>query len=180
MGTTPEELKSNIDRTRSELTADVDALADRVSPGAIARRRTEAVRGSVGSVRDKVMGTMSTAGSGVGDAPTAIADRAQGSPLAAGLIAFGAGLLTAALLPSTPAEQKVASQLKDAAAEPVKEFAKDQAHQAQESLQPVAQDAISEVKDTAADAAQATAEHAKTAGSDVAGQARDAAQSVKD
>lgn len=38
MGTSPEELKAEIDLTRAELAADVDALAEKVSPTAVVRR----------------------------------------------------------------------------------------------------------------------------------------------
>jgi hypothetical protein len=42
MGATPEELKADIDRTRAELVADVDALAEKahtLSPAHVANRR---------------------------------------------------------------------------------------------------------------------------------------------
>ena len=178
MGTTPEELKANIAQTREELTADVNALSDRVSPGKIAQRRTQAVRESVGGVRDRVMGAASSASDGATSAPTAVAERAQGNPLAAGLIAFGVGLLTSSLLPSTEPERQLATAVKDNVAEPVKDFASDQAQQAKEALQPEAQEALSELKDSAVDAAQKTAESAKSAGGDLADQARDAAHTV--
>jgi Protein of unknown function (DUF3618) len=176
MGATPDELKSNIERTRSELTADVDALADRVSPGKIARRRTEAVRGTMSGAKDRVMGGVSSATS----APTAVADRAQGNPLAVGLVAFGAGLLASSLLPSTSTEQQIATAVKDTAVEPIKAFAKDQAQQAQETLQPAAQEAAADLKESAVSAAQNTTEHAKSATNEVADRTRDAAQTVKD
>jgi hypothetical protein len=179
MGTTPEELKTNIERTRGELTADVDALADRVSPASIARRRADAVRGSAQGVRDRVMGSVSAASDTAGNAPASVSQKAQGNPLAAGLIAFGAGLLVSSLLPSTEAEQQVGTAVKDNAVEPVKAFAQDQAQEAKEALRPAAEEHISQVKESATDAAQTTADHAKSAGGDVADQARDSADAMK-
>jgi hypothetical protein len=179
MGTTPEDLKTNIERTRGELTADVDALADRVSPASIARRRVDSVRGSAQGVRDRVMGSVSSASDSAGSAPSAVSQKAQGNPLAAGLIAFGAGLLASSLLPATRAEQQVGTAVKDKAVEPVKAFAQDQAQEAQQALRPVATDHVAQVKESATDAAQTTADHAKSAGIDVADQARDSAAAVK-
>jgi hypothetical protein len=179
MGTTPEDLKTNIERTRGELTADVDALADRVSPASIARRRADSVRGSAQGVRDRVMGSVSSASDTAGGAPSAVTSKAQGNPLAAGLIAFGAGLLASSLLPSSEAERQVGTAVKDNAVEPVKAFAQDQAQEAQQALRPVAEDHIAQVKDSATDAVQTTTDHAKSAGSDVADQARDSADAVK-
>jgi hypothetical protein len=179
MGTTPEELKTNIERTRGELSADVDALADRVSPASIARRRADSVRGSAVGVRDRVMGSVSSASDTAGSAPSAVTSKAQGNPLAAGLIAFGAGMLASSLLPSTAAERQVGTAVKDTAVEPVKAFAQDQAQEAQQALRPVAEDHVAHVKESATEAAQTTAEHAKSAGSDVADQARGSADAMK-
>ena len=179
MGTTPEDLKTNIERTRGELSADVDALADRVSPASIARRRADSVRGGAQGVRDRVMGGVSSASDSAGSAPSAVSAKAQGNPLAAGLIAFGAGLLASSLLPSTQAERQVGTAVRDNAVEPVKEFAHSQAQEAQEALRPVAEEHVAAVKESATDAAQTTADHAKSAGSDVADQARDSADAVK-
>jgi hypothetical protein len=179
MGTTPEDLKTNIERTRGELSADVDALADRVSPSSIARRRADSLRGSAQGVRDRVMGTVSSASDTADGAPAAVTQKAQGNPLAAGLTAFGAGLLVSSLLPATQAERQVGTAVKDNAVEPVKAFAQDQAQEAQQALRPVAEEHVAQVKEAATDAAQATADHAKSAGSDVADQARDSADAVK-
>jgi hypothetical protein len=51
--------------------------------------------------------------------PGAGAAACPGNPLAAGLIAFGAGWLVASLLPATEPEQQVAWQARDLAAEKV-------------------------------------------------------------
>jgi Protein of unknown function (DUF3618) len=179
MGTTPEDLKNNIERTRGELSADVDALADRVSPASIARRRADSVRGTAQSARDRVMGSVSSASESASSAPSAVSEKAQGNPLATGLIAFGVGLLASSLLPSTQAERQIGTAVKDNAVEPVKDFAQDQAQEAQQALRPVAEDHVAQVKQSATEAAQSTADHARSAGSDVADQARSSADAVK-
>jgi ElaB/YqjD/DUF883 family membrane-anchored ribosome-binding protein len=197
MGATPDELKENIERTRAELAADVDALSDRVNPAQAARRQVGAVKAGATGLKDRVMGTAGDAGSAVGGGVTAAAgsaadavtaapgvavSRTQGNPLAAGLIAFGAGLLTASVLPSTRKEQELALQVKDKAsdaAQPVVQAAKESAQQVAQDLKPAAQQAVEQVKETATDAAQTTTEQAKSAAGDVAETTQESAGSVK-
>jgi len=53
----PEEIRADIERTRSELSRDVDALGDKVSPSSAARRQVDRVRSGVTRAKDRVMGT---------------------------------------------------------------------------------------------------------------------------
>src|SRR4051794_27517417 len=100
----PEEIRADIESTRRELGQDVDALADKVTPSKIVDRQKNKIRGAFTNVRESVMGAAddaassmhdagSSAASGVADAGHTIARKAKGNPLAAGLVAFGAGLL---------------------------------------------------------------------------------------
>jgi hypothetical protein len=57
MGSRPEELRSEIERTREELAYDVDRLADRTVPSRVAGRKWEGAKNRVRSVTDRVMGT---------------------------------------------------------------------------------------------------------------------------
>ena len=57
MGQSTEELSQEIAETRQSMTANVDALQDKVSPSAIVERRKQAARGRMLGVRDRVMGT---------------------------------------------------------------------------------------------------------------------------
>ena len=59
MGTSPDQMRAEIAATRSQLSADVDRLADRASPRRMARRRKARMRRTVSGVRDRVMGTAS-------------------------------------------------------------------------------------------------------------------------
>ena len=54
MGQSTEELKAEIEQTRQSMTADVDALQDRVSPSAIVERRKQAARSRVLGMRDRL------------------------------------------------------------------------------------------------------------------------------
>src|SRR6478752_6501811 len=114
MSNDPEQIRREIEHTRSELSDNVNALGDKVNPGSIAKRQVGRVRGAATSVKDAVMGSAAdtgqqvatTMGDAVSNAPNAVARKAQGSPLAAGLIAFGAGLLVSSLLPASRVEQQ--------------------------------------------------------------------------
>ncbi len=197
MGATPDQLKSNIERTRAELAADVDALTDRVNPASVARRRMDTVKSGATGLKERVMGSASDAGSSMGSTassaagsvadvvtgtPAAAVRRTQGNPLAAGLIAFGTGLLATSLLPSSHKEQELAIQVKDKAsdlAQPVAQAAKESAQQVAQELKPAAQQAVEQVKETAGEAAETTAESARNAAGDVASTAQGSADAVK-
>ena len=106
--------------TRGDLSDNVNALGDKVNPGSIARRQVGRVRGAAVSVKEACWAatpTPPTPGSDrrpwVTRCPTprdAVARKAQGSPIAAGLIAFGAGLLVSSMLPASRAEQQAAER----------------------------------------------------------------------
>jgi hypothetical protein len=164
----PEQIRLEIERTRAELATDVDTLHEKVSPSAIASRRTQAAKSRLSGVKEKVMGSASSAGDStssglhsatdtVKSAPSSVKQQTQGNPLAAGVIAFGAGWLISSLLPASEKEKQATMQAKDTVSEhsdtltaPLKEAAQG----AKENLQPHAQNAAESVKATATDAAQ--------------------------
>jgi uncharacterized protein YjbJ (UPF0337 family) len=224
MTTDPDQLRAEIDRTRANLSNDVDALTEHVAPKNVAKRQADKVKGAVGGVKDRVMGKADDlvdavtdktddlkgavshkagdvrasgagAAGGAGDVAGRVGDRASdvagragdvagrvgdragdvagragdvagrvgdaasqapaklrsasaGNPLAAGLIALGAGWLVASLIPASSKEQQLASTVKDSAgalAAPVKERA-----------QGVAQDVAGNIKSSAVDAVLAS------------------------
>jgi len=155
----PEVLREQIEDTRRELGADVDALADKVTPGKIMQRQTNKVRGAFGSMKDRVMGSASDAGSSlssVADDASGVArnvaEQAKGNPLAVGLIAFGIGWLASSLIPASTAEKRIAGSVKDAA-EPLAHEVTDAAREVGENLKQPLADAADAVKTTATDAA---------------------------
>ena len=193
----PEAIRRDIEQTRQSLSQDVDVLNEKVNPRYAVQRRKEAARSSLSRARERVMGSMPSMGSGnsgsagsgsggtvqamgdrVSSAPDMARSQAQGNPMAAGLIAFGAGWLVSSLLPATQAEQQAARAVQERAsdlAEPAKEMAKDAASQ----LQGSAQQAADSVRSTAQDAVQEVKGEAQSAKSDVQGQAQSSAQSVR-
>ena len=86
-------------------------------------------------------------------APHQARRKAEGNPLAAGLIALGAGWLLASLLPPSEAEKQAAAKVKDQA-QPVAEEAKSQARSMAEDLKGPAQESAQRVQDSAAQSAE--------------------------
>lgn len=201
----PDQLESDIGQTRESLRKDMNRLNDRVSPQRLVSSRRERIKNTADSVKGRLMGsaddpgqaasdkmgsaaasaknaTNSAAGKlsdAAGSAPQAIRENTQGNPVAAGLIAFGAGWLLSSLLPASQAEKDAAQQVEENAGvvvDPLKESAKEAASNLQQPLQ----DSADSLKRTATDAADRTTDHAKSAASDVKGQAEDARDDVAD
>lgn len=186
MSESPEEIRADIERTRRELGSDVDALADKVNPSKIVDRQVDKVRGAFGSVRDRVMGAAEDAGSSVSDAGSQITDvkdrvvaKAEGNPLAVGLIAFGAGLLIASLVPASSKEKGLAATVKDQA-QPLVDQASDVAKEVGEHLKAPAQAAMASVKESAQDSVAAVKEEAQTATAEVKDQAQHARDNISE
>ncbi|MGV2922063.1 DUF3618 domain-containing protein [Streptomyces alfalfae] len=142
---------------------------------------------TAGSLADTAKDTTGQIGDAVQRAPSQVKQQTQGSPLAAGLIAFGAGMVTAALLPTTKAEEQAGRQLRehsDELLEPAKQQAIQAAQDVKEELRRPATEAVEAVKSTAQDAARTTKEQAQTAGQDTAQGLRemgqDTAQEVRE
>lgn len=188
----PEVIRRDIESTRADLSRNVDALTEKVSPSRVVGRRVDRAKDAVGSVKDKVMGSnddpydhgamggatdkASSVASSIGDtatsAPTIARQKTQGNPLAAGMIAFGVGWLASSLLPATEKEQEAATAVKDKASEhsdtltaPIKEAAGN----AKENLRAPAQDAVQSVKGTATEATATVKEEAAAAKDGVTG-----------
>ena len=170
MGQNSEELTTtpaDIAATRSNLSRDIDELADKVSPARVVDRRKAAARNRLGSVKERLMGSASNAGGSVSGAASnatgsvsdtassaldSVGSRAQGNPLAAGLVAFGAGMLISALIPASQKEAELAKSAVDAAKEhgqPVLDEAKSVGQQMGQDLKESAADSAQQVKASA-------------------------------
>lgn len=200
MSENPDAIRADIEATRARLGTNVDAVADKVTPSNIVHRQTDKVKDAVYGVKDKIMGTaeeasdsvgsaigdagsavgstFGNAGSAIGDAPHKVAVKAQGSPLAAGLIAFGAGLLVSSLIPPSAKEREAAQALKSAA-EPVTSQLTEAAKDVAQGLQDPAKEALENVKTTAADAAEIVKEEGQAGVSDVKDTAADAKDHIQ-
>ncbi len=66
----PDQIRRDIERTQAHLSSDVDALAEKVTPGRIVERRVGRAKAAAGRLRDRVMGSddpTPSYGAGVGD-----------------------------------------------------------------------------------------------------------------
>lgn len=189
MGESAEELRRDIEDTRAGMAVTVDAIGERVRPGRIIARRRDRMRSGFGSVRDSVMGAphhvhsavsegTSTAASDVGQLKDEAYVRASGNPFAAGLIAFGAGMLAATLIPPADGERRAAGRAKDAAG-PLMEPVQEAAHEVVDLAKEHGQEAVAAVKDTATSAGSAVAETATTQTKETAQQAKQQASGPK-
>lgn len=208
MTSDPDQIRRQIEGTRRELSADVNLLTEKVSPGRAVGRRVERARGTVTNLKDKIMGSAYDATSSVGDtassatervssatsnaagsvagaveeAPRAMRRQTQGNPLAAGLIAFGAGWLVASLLPATRKEQELATQAKDVIADrlqPVAQQVQQAATEVKDNLREPAQHAVESVKSTTSDAASTVADEGRAATEQVTDRAQEAKRNVQ-
>jgi hypothetical protein len=135
----------------------------------------DAVAGKAYAARDTVSEKASEARGAVSRAPMAVKQKAQGNPLAAGVIAFGLGMLVSSLIPATEKERQAVSQLQENL-EPVKEKASELAREVGESLKPAAQEAAQSVKAVATEGAQ----NVKQEGAAAAAEIKDQAQTSKE
>jgi hypothetical protein len=141
-------------------------------------------RDAAGTVQDKARdaaGTVQEKAAGAADAvrgaPQAVTRQAQGNPLAAGIIAFGVGMLAATLVPVTDAERRAGAQLKDNA-EGLTDKVKDVAGEMKGDLSGTVQQAAGQLKETAQDAAQTTKAQAQSSAQDATQQTKQAAQNA--
>ncbi|MFF2299676.1 DUF3618 domain-containing protein [Arthrobacter sp. NPDC058127] len=177
MSENPDDIRSEIEETRRRLGTNVDAVADKVTPSHVVRRQTEKVKDAVFGVKENIMGAADDAGAAVGDVPHRLAGKTQGNPLAAGLMAFGAGLLVASLIPASDKEKEAVVALKDAA-EPLTTELAGVARDVAQDLQQPAQEALENVKAAATDAADHVKKESQTAVSDVTETATDTANRI--
>lgn len=195
----PEEIRRDIERTRGNLSRDVNALGEAVQPGNVARRQAQKVGGAAADLRDsikeRVMGSddpydaspgigdrVGEATSGMGDraqdAQQAVRRKAQGNPLAAGLIALGAGWLVGSMLPASEREQQLARTALDNTdrAQPLVDEVKTVAQDAADHLKQPAQEAVSAVQGSA----QSAVDTVRTEGEVQVAQVKSSAQDSKD
>jgi Protein of unknown function (DUF3618) len=181
MATEADRIRHEIEATRAELARDVDRLAEHASPARLAHRRLErlrdGVKDGVRSVRDRVIGASeeaastvagaaADAGAGIQQAPRKLAGVTQGSPVAVGVIAFGSGLLAAALIKETEAERRaarLAAETLGPALEPLQQAGRALADDVRASVE----SAAGEVRTAAIDAASGVGAAAAAGATDV-------------
>ena len=185
----PDQIRHEIEATRGDLSDNVNALADSVRPGNVARRQVDKVKDGASDLKDRVMGMAEDATASVshaaegakdtaGSAPSAVRGRTRGNPVAAGLVAFGLGWIVASLIPASSAEQQAATALKDKA-QPLTDEMTQAAKQVAGNLQEPVQEAISQVKESAAQSASTVKDEATSTAQSVSSSAQSATDEVK-
>ncbi len=208
MGTRAEELSTtpeDIEATRADLSRNIDELADKVSPTRVVHRQKQAAKGRLSSLKDKMMGSASGARGSVASAGGSMTDsasgamssvsdtahgavgtlesRTEGNPLAAGLVAFGAGMLISALIPASEKEAQAAQQLVETAKDkgrPLMEEARSVGQEMGQNLKESATEAAQEVKSTAQDSAATVKEEGQSSARTVKDQGQSSAETVRD
>jgi uncharacterized protein DUF3618 len=196
-----QELRRDIEETRSHLGTTLDTIGERVIPSRIVARRKSRMRDRIDSIRSSVMGsatsvqtsvqdsahrvadTVGSAAGSIGDevreAPAQIADQARGNPLAAGLVAFGIGMIVATVIPATRSEEQAAVALEDKLG-PLQDQAKQIGSDLKDTVQESARDAAEHVKARAGEAAQELKSDAGEAATDLKEHAGQAPGEVRD
>lgn len=133
---------------------------------------------SLHGAKDTVAAKLSGAGTAISHTPAQVKAQAQGNPLAAGLIAFGAGMLISSLIPASTKEREAAQEVRTAA-EPLAGKVSEAAKDVVQDLKEPAQEAVESVKATAADAVQNVKSEGQGAATDVKDRAVDAKDNVQ-
>jgi len=211
----PDQIRRRIEHTRNELSANVNALTERLTPSRAVARRVDRTRQTLTNVKDKIIGTADDAVSTVGDTTTAAASatadrvassaadtvssaastavetvssaprvarrRAQGNPLAAGLIAFGCGWLAASLIQSSRKERELVRQAKDRLekqVQPMAQQVKQAASEVADNLRVPAQQTVESIKSMGRDAASTVTAESRAAMDEVSGRVEQAKRNV--
>jgi hypothetical protein len=186
-------VRTEIEDTRQDMSQTIDAIADRTSPRRVVARRRERMANGWRSMRERVMGRADDVRATAGDrahelagsaqeraggmaeqarrAPDMVVEQTQGNPLAAGLIAFGGGLLLASLLPPTEAEQRVAGKVREQA-QPLQDELVRAGQAVGEDLKSSAQDAAEQVKQRAAEATSTVGDDVRTSAGELTQEAK--------
>lgn len=201
------EMSETIEALEDRLAETKESVTDRVSPKRVWHRKTAGVRqrledmttsmaevtGRTGDqmaqgkskVREQVQdvtgraeGTAGALSEQARGAPPAVRQRAESNPLAAGLVAMGAGFLLAAVLPPSERERQAAQRVQ-AQLEPLKQQAGQIGKQVAGEIQQVAQDGVEQVKGRAGQAVDQVKEETSSSAQQVKEEAESATTSVK-
>lgn len=148
----------------------LDAIGEQMSPKVVVKRSSHRIWRWIKSARDGVMGSgpdtygqVAPRPDGLGDgggqsaqSPEAMAALTQGNPLAAGIIAFGFGLLVGSLLPATEVERQATSAIADKV-EPALDSAMQTASDLAQGVQDNVREAVRDVGQEIADQTQSLA-----------------------
>ncbi|MBW3580341.1 MAG: hypothetical protein KY447_05815 [Actinobacteria bacterium] len=158
-------------------------LADKSSmtterTGDLMGRTKSKIRGQAQEVSERAEEMASGTGSQAKAAPAALRQRTESNPMAAGLVALGAGFLVAALLPPTDRERQAASRVQTRL-EPVKKQVTQVGKDIAGELQQSAQGSVEQLKERATSAVGQVKQDAQSSTEVVKDEAQDATTQVK-
>lgn len=196
----PEIIRREIEQTRRDLSNNVNELGQSVAPGNVVDRQKRALGQKARSVKESIMGSADDAGTAVSgvvggaktsvqDASHTVAETAQdmprqvrrqtrGNPMAAGLIALGAGWLVGSLFPATRQEREAADALKEHA-QPLLEDVKEQAKEVGDKLKEPAMNAVDDLKAEAQHSVEKVKQEGQTAAERVKTSAEDSKANIQ-
>ena len=179
MATRSDELTTEIETTRRRMDQTLDEFGRRAGP----RRMRERFGNALGDVRDTVMGVVGDvrerAAGAAAEASEGVRRQSQGSPLAAGLVAFGGGLLVGSLLPESRAEQTVAQDAQRQFQGRIREEVSESVHEVTERVGERTREAKDELAEEVHHAAEEVREDVKERAESVGHHAEEAAEEVR-
>jgi hypothetical protein len=188
-----DQLRHDIDRRREAIGRTVNQIENRVHPGHVMGRRQDRVRRRLTDWKDTVFGNDEPDYPGAwygykSDDESSLADhgrnqvhavadtaremprrarrQAQGNPVAAGVIALGAGWLVGSLLPESRQERRLARRVEPELAGALS-TARDEAKGVAQEMQDTARDAAEQVEDRGREAAQRVKDHGEETARDL-------------
>lgn len=147
-----------------------ESMTDRMSE--TASQGMERASEMASEAGNRVSEVASSATEAMKQAPQQLRRQTRGNPLAAGLIAFGGGILVGSLLPETRAEQELTNRMEPAMSNAMSE-AKDTGREVAEDLKQEAKDSMEAVKEAGSEAGQHLRDDAKDAAERTRDRARD-------
>jgi gas vesicle protein len=136
-------------------------------------------RSSIGDATHRAQEGVHHVAETAGEVPDMVRDRTQGNPVAAGLVAFGLGLLAATVLPESRRERRLARQVQPRLEEAARTAA-EAGRGVVDELKPTVQQSAEHVQETARESVANVTDEAKGAAQTVAGDGKQAAANVKD
>ena len=188
------DVRSRLNELGASITGSTQAVAGSVGGAKAAltdmtSTRTERTGDLMGRTKSKIQGQAQELSERAGDtaavatdqakaAPAALRQRAESNPMAAGLVALGAGFLAATLLPPTNRERRAATKVQSSL-EPLKKQATSVGREIAGELQQSAQGSVEQLKVRAEEAVERVKQDAQSSSAEVKDHAQEATTQVK-
>jgi hypothetical protein len=183
MAASSEQLMSDIRATRERMDSTLDEARDHLDPHRAWERREPRLRSKLQDMTNTVMGVADDTADRAGDGAIAVKDRfvqgTEGNPLAAGLVAFGAGLLAGSVLPSSRTERRAIAEVQQQVEEPVRQAVTESAREIRDRVGEQANQGMEQTQRSAAQAGQNVAGKASSAADHLRDEAASAAADVR-